>query len=353
MMEASEFDSLKKNIAENGLVEPIVIYEGQILDGRNRWLACKEVCVTPHFQDYTGDQPVSYVISKNLERRHLSKSQRAMLAVEFLPLLEEEARRRQLSGLIQNQDTVVEKIPQREMGKAREKAGEIVGASGRYVSDAKKIKSESPELADLILQGDMTVSEAKRQMNRDKKIEQIVENTVAPIEGVAKSMGRFPVIYADPPWRYDFSKSPSRDIENQYPTMTLEEICNLDVASLAHDDSVLFLWATSPKQKEALQVIESWGFEYKTQAVWVKDKMGMGYYFRQQHELLLVATKGNLPTCGSSGRVSSVIHSPRGVHSSKPDIVYEIIEQMYPDYRKVELFARQKTEGWVSWGNEV
>lgn len=100
----------------------------------------------------------------------------------------------------------------------------------------------------------------------------------------------YQVIYADPPWRYDFSKSNSREIENQYPTMTVEEICALDVPSSTN--SVLYLWATAPKLREALQVMDAWGFEYKSQMVWDKEILGMGYWFRGQHEILLVGTKG-------------------------------------------------------------
>ena len=100
---------------------------------------------------------------------------------------------------------------------------------------------------------------------------------------------------ADPPWRYEHAISTSREIENQYPTMSLHEICGLDVAKLATDDAILYVWATAPKLAECIQVIDAWRFSYRTSFVWVKDKLGMGYYTRSQHELLLVATRGNMP----------------------------------------------------------
>jgi N6-adenosine-specific RNA methylase IME4 len=115
---------------------------------------------------------------------------------------------------------------------------------------------------------------------------------------------------------------------------------------------VLYMWATSPKLEEALQVINAWGFSYRTNAVWVKDKIGMGYYFRQQHELLLIASKGTLPTPLPSLRVSSLIHAPRLKHSQKPDIVAETLEIWYPKIPKLELFCRSPREGWGVWGNE-
>lgn len=135
--------------------------------------------------------------------------------------------------------------------------------------------------------------------------------------------------------------------------MTLEEIQALPVVELASADCVLYLWATAPKLREALVVMDAWGFAYVTNAVWDKQKIGMGYYFRGQHELLLVGKRGSPKVPEPKVRVSSVIRSPRGEHSQKPSVVYEILEAMYPDARKLELFARSRRDGWHAWGNEV
>ncbi len=161
----------------------------------------------------------------------------------------------------------------------------------------------------------------------------------------------FSIIYADPPWQYDFSKSTSRAIESHYHTMSLQEICELPIPT--DSNAILFLWATNPKIREALQVIEAWGFEYRTNMVWVKDKIGMGYYVRGQHELLLISRKGKLPPPDEANRVSSVINAPRTKHSRKPDTVYGVIEKMYPGQRYIELFTTNKRQGWESWGNEA
>lgn len=162
----------------------------------------------------------------------------------------------------------------------------------------------------------------------------------------------YAVIEADPPWRYDFSRSDSRLVENQYPTLSVEEICALPVEEIATRDCVLFLWATSPKLPEAMRVMVAWGFEYKTCMVWVKDKIGMGYYARQRHEILLIGTRGNLPVPEPAHRPDSVIEAPRGKHSAKPDESYSVIERMYPGLPKVELFSRQPRNGWSAWGNQ-
>lgn len=165
---------------------------------------------------------------------------------------------------------------------------------------------------------------------------------------------RYPVIYADPPWRYEHVKTESRAIENQYPTMELEAICAMPVSSkVATDDAILFLWATSPKLAEAMRVIESWGFTYRTCMVWVKDKIGMGYYARQKHELLLIATRGNPPVPPPAARPVSVIEGAREKHSAKPLAFAYAIERMYPELPKVELFCRSPRTGWAVWGNQA
>lgn len=167
--------------------------------------------------------------------------------------------------------------------------------------------------------------------------------------------GIFDVIYADPPWEYEFSVSDSRAIDSHYPTMSLEDICakKTELENKLADDCVLFLWVPGPKLIEGLQVIESWGFEYKTDAVWIKDKIGMGYYFRKKHELLLLATKGNPQIPKPENRPEDVINSPRTEHSKKPEIVYEIIEKMFPNSNYLEMFSRLKRERWTSWGVDV
>ena len=185
------------------------------------------------------------------------------------------------------------------------------------------------------------------KVRREARIEALAEPE--PLDDI----GRYSVLYADPPWRYEHVETENRAIENQYPTMSLEDICALPVSEICTDAAVLFLWATSPKLFEAMRVIEAWGFTYRTCAVWVKDKIGMGYYYRQRHELLLVATLGQIPVPLPANRPDSVIEAPRGQHSAKPVLAAEQIERMYPELRKVELFCRSPREGWRAWGNQA
>lgn len=182
--------------------------------------------------------------------------------------------------------------------------------------------------------------------NAYKQTKQLTEEPKNPIplpEGV------FSVIYADPPWTYTHSflaGSPN----THYPTMETEQICELKVPS--HKDAVLFLWVTNPLLEDGLQVLNAWGFDYKTNIVWVKDRPGTGHYVRGQHELLLIGTKGNIGTPPTEARIASVIQIPKTEHSHKPEEVYSIIEAMYQG-PYLELFATQTREKWKSWGNEV
>lgn len=165
--------------------------------------------------------------------------------------------------------------------------------------------------------------------------------------------GPFAVVLADPPWRYEFSETDSRKLENQYETMDLPQIKALGETLPLEDDAVLFLWGTSPKLPEALAVMEAWGFTYVTCAVWVKPSIGAGYWFRQRHELLLVGKCGAPPVPLAKIRPDSVIEAARGKHSEKPQRVYELIEQMCPGLAKVELFGRGQRDGWVVWGDQA
>lgn len=163
--------------------------------------------------------------------------------------------------------------------------------------------------------------------------------------------GEFDVIYADPAWKYDVRPpTDERMISSHYREMSLEEICEIKVPS--HKDAILFLWCPKELIKQALKVIESWGFEYKTQFAWIKDKIGMGFWVRGQHEVLLIARRGDFPTPEPANRFSSVIAAPRTEHSKKPEIVYEMIEKMYPEGKYLELFARKVRKNWTGWGLE-
>ena len=174
-------------------------------------------------------------------------------------------------------------------------------------------------------------------------------------------MKKYSIIYADPPWQYKvYSKNGlGRSAESHYPTMELEDIQALPVGELADTDCILFMWTTIPLLKDCFSVMKAWGFEYKTVGfVWIKQNKksdslfwGMGHWTRANAEFCMLATKGR-PKRKSAG-VHQVIISHIEEHSKKPDIVRHKIIELVGDLPRVELFAREKADGWDAWGNEV
>ena len=245
-------------------------------------------------------------------------------------------------------------------------------ASGKSKKDTLKSAGISTsaaqryeEISDVEEKDFETYVDGKKKKNQPVSAKELVKNVLAPIRREAKinkiNAGNlelpsktYNIIYADPPWKYENPPNgdSSRSIENHYPTMELKEIRDLPVKKMSAPDSLLYLWATAPKLAECLEVMKSWGFEYRTNFVWVKDKIGMGYHARSQHELLLVGKRGEIPPPAVDDRVSSVIFADRGKHSEKPVEFAELIESFYPTLPKIELFARSPREGWEVWGNQ-
>lgn len=181
------------------------------------------------------------------------------------------------------------------------------------------------------------------------------------LEDPSPPKGKFEAIYCDIPWAYDvdLSNGATRSPENNYPVMNLEEIKRFEVVKqAAADNCVLFMWITAPKLNWMNEVLEAWGFEYKTNLIWDKIKPNMGHYSSVRHEILIIAGKGKAaPTCDgktiqSIDSVQSIEKSSR--HSEKPNHFREIIETLYPNKKYLEVFARGnlKRKNWIFWGNE-
>lgn len=167
---------------------------------------------------------------------------------------------------------------------------------------------------------------------------------------------KFGVILADPEWRFETWSEAGLDraADNHYPTSPADVILERPVAGIAADDCALFLWATVPMLPAALTVMKAWGFAYKSHFAWVKDgSPGTGYWNRNDHELLLVGTRGNIPCPAPGDNRSSVLRSQKAGHSEKPVAAYELIEAYFPTLPKIELNARARREGWEAWGLEA
>jgi len=240
------------------------------------------------------------------------------------------------------------------IGVPKSEALSLAGIDIRRANEAEKL-AELPETKFIKVIADKKAKDELTKTAVIKEIQNINRETKRqgiPIYQPSAFNGKYDVIYADPPWQHEFSDRGNRVAENHYPLMPLEDIKSLKIP--ADDNSVLLLWSTAPILEKAFQVIMAWGFSYRTCAVWDKEKIGTGFWFRGQHELLLVGVKGSFRAPEAKNRVSSVYRETRRQHSVKPDFYYEMIERMFPDRRYLELFARRKySEKWDVWGNQV
>jgi MT-A70 len=303
LVEGAEFDRLVADIIENGLLNPITRYQGQILDGRNRERACRAAGVEPRYVEFEGKDPAAFVLSQNLARRHLGPSERAMVAARMVNL-----------KWGQRADRVEGSID-------LSTAAKLVNVNEPSVKRAKVVLEHGiPELQEAVDRGRICrarrrkggkginpgtgrisgrcrrrqdISVVAKQPARKKRAAELAATTTAMPVGKR----RWPVILADPPSDFEvyaLDKQRSHPA-NHYPVMPLDEIKALPVAKLAFKDCVLFLWTTVPLLREAFEVLDAWGFEYKSGLVWDKENPGTGYWVRGQHELLLIATRGSPP----------------------------------------------------------
>jgi N6-adenosine-specific RNA methylase IME4/ParB-like chromosome segregation protein Spo0J len=372
LLEGKEFDDLVEDIRHHGCHEPIVLYRDQILDGRNRYRACMAARRADcRYEKYEGDDPLSYVISLNLKRRHLSESQRAMVAAKLATLAHGQRQTGKFAGVpTQQEAAALLNVGERSVRHAADVrdhgAPELVQAVERgaiSVSAAADIATAPiEEQREIVARGEDEILRMARDI-RARKTEERRAGRIARIAAISNANSplpqdrKYPVILADPPWFFEtYTRDEASHRAPNYPTMKLEEICALPVRDLATETAILFLWTTSAHLYLSFQVIEAWGFAYSTDAVWEKTDCapGLGHIFRQQHETLLTARRGDFPPPPPSMRPSSVIKSPRREHSRKPDEAYALIERMYPDLPKIELFARGEARpGWAVWGNQA
>ena len=165
---------------------------------------------------------------------------------------------------------------------------------------------------------------------------------------------KYDIIYADPPWSYDNRMIDKTKVTDHYPTMTNDELCALPVGKIAEEDSLLFMWATSPNLQQAIWLGNIWGFEYKTVAfVWDKQSPVYGNYTLSQCEICLVFKRGNIPQPRGRTNARQFLSCKRGKHSEKPWQIRDAITSMFPKQSKIELFARHHFPGWDAWGNDV
>lgn len=222
----------------------------------------------------------------------------------------------------------------------------------RYGKDAEKWnQDELIEWVEHCEENSLTVEQFDAALKKAPIVPPSNDEPCCTTDDLAKlaAGSKFGCIYADPPWNYG-NQGTRAATDNHYATMTIDDIAALPVAELAADECHLHLWTTNGFLREALGLVETWGFEFKSTFVWVKPQLGIGNYWRCSHEIMLLGVKGGL-TFPPSG-VKSWIEADRTKHSAKPESIRELIEQMSPGPR-IELFGRKTSPGWTVWGNEV
>jgi N6-adenosine-specific RNA methylase IME4/ParB-like chromosome segregation protein Spo0J len=349
MMSINAHKDLVADIKKNGLLHPLITHEGKIIDGRNRWLACQELGISPRMEELPeGVNPLDYVVSTNYNRRHLSESQRALAAARIITHdIERDTAKstfKVTSAAVKNAETVLAKGVS-GLVDAVEQDQIPVGLAAKIAGLPDEVQEEALTLKVKDLRGIV------KKQDRIKKSVKLAKATKLASEKLGSKL--YPVIYADPPWQFETwsENGMDRSADNHYDTMSTASIQEMSVPST--DNAVLYLWATVPMLPAALKVMESWGFTYRSQFVWVKDRMGTGYWNRNRHELLLIGVKGNMPAPDPENRTDSVFSDPVAEHSVKPDSVREMIAEAFPSLPKIELFARKTADGWDSHGAEI
>jgi N6-adenosine-specific RNA methylase IME4 len=200
-----------------------------------------------------------------------------------------------------------------------------------------------------------TQPDAKTLAKRERRAEREAALATATIKA-AESLGQklYGVLYVDPPWDFlvrSRATGMDRHAANHYPVMQLAEIAALPMP--AAPDCVLFLWAPVAQNDNAMRLLDHWEFKYRSMHIWTKPNLGTGYWGRENAELLLIATRGTVPAPAPGEQSPYAIEAPRGTPSEKPEVFVEMIERLYPNVPKLEMFARKPRAGWDVWGNEV
>lgn len=359
MMSDAELDDLAADIRAHGQHRPIIVWEGSILDGRNRFEACKRAGVTPQLLPWRPgtptESPTQWVLSENLHRRHLTVDQRALIALEAQALFvaEAKARQRAAGGDRRQAKQEPERLPPRGGKRSPTSAAQAAtaaGVSARSVERARRVQLAKPEILEQVRKGELTLKQAEKVVAKGERLREVLE--------YQPPTGKYSVIVADPPWRYDDTLDGS-DLARgglDYPTMSVEEICAMRVGeNLATKDCALWLWTTNAflLDGSAARVVREWGFEAKALLTWRKDRMGAGRYLRNQTEHAILAIKGRPVVAGES--VPTVFDAPRRGHSVKPEEAFTLFEKVTPAAAsaRLELFARKPRKGWLASGSEV
>lgn len=362
LMQGREFDELVADVKANGLREPIWTYDGKILDGRNRWRACEAAGLSHRpMRQYEGDDPVSFVVSLNLHRRHLDESQRAMVADRLANL-----------GNGQRAD-LVEGLP---IGRA----AELLNVGERSVARAREVRQQgAPELIEAVEQGKVSVSaaadvavlpkaeqreivargedeilQAAKRIRAERAESVREQNDAKRRESVSlpPPAGEYRTIVIDPPWPIEINDRDVRpgQVGMHYPTMSLEEIEALQIP--AADGCIAFVWTTQKFLPATFEIARAWGLNYLFTMVWHKPGGPQPFNLPQYNcEFIVVARKGGVPFLDTK-QFFTCFNAPRREHSRKPDEFYDLVRRVTAEPR-IDIFSREARDGFDQFGNET
>lgn len=383
MLSDIELNELGEDIATRGQENPIWIYQGQIIDGRNREEACFRAGIIPRFKAYLGDDPLGFVLSLNLRRRHLTESQRAMVAAKIVDwergmnkatagsanLPTREAARR----LSISERAVVSAKRIREHGSVA--LIEAIDAGLIKVSTGAEISYLERQAQDEAIRAEEKQIAARAKELRNRRLE-INRTSRTNMINLIAQQGRitsgempraaFPLGYCDFPWEQEaWSNETGQDKGLMYPSMTVDEgmrLCAGDKSPFTRD-AKLYFWTTTNRFRDAIRIIEAWGFAYVTAVTWDKVDIGMGREVRDRTEHLLICKRGEFPGIDLyTAKPPSLYTEKKTQHSRKPVWFAEEIERLHPTMRKLELFQRREslaesdirlTGQWHFWGFEA
>ena len=337
--------ALARSIEDVGLLHPVVVTpEGKLIAGARRIAAFNLLGRdTIPIRVIDIDKMVRGELAENVARKDFSPSEAVAIA---------EAVKRHVATPVGRPNGNGGNLPPLK-GKTRDKVAVFTGMSPRTLDKAtalvKAAKAEPDKYAKLVSDMDRSgrVNGPYKRLLVARKTQDIRKETPG-----LPNKGPYRVIVADPPWPYDVrQEDPSHRGTYNYPQMSIAAICALDVASIAHDDSVLFLWSTNHHLREAFAVLDAWGFQYKTNITWAKDRMGTGHWLRGQTEQCLLAVRGN-PTI-EVGMYGTLIQGKVRAHSQKPESFYAFVEGYVAAPRYAELFSRQQRKNWDGHGDDA
>ena len=365
-----EYKQLENNCIAEGIREKILIWNGFIIDGHNRYeISLKwdlEIQTeTKHFQDEEAVK--EWMILNQFGRRNLSNYQRSVLALQLEEVFSKKAKENQ--AIQYKGSSLLAKLPKVKTINTREELSKVAQVGERTLGMVKKIQAQaSEEVKAKLSTGEVSINAAYQEIKKEENKKLLLEKKELykiRVENKTEDQFKidikntnetFRVIYADPAWSYNDKQDTPQlgGAAKHYDTMTINELCKLPVNNISEKNSILFLWVTSPLLEDAFQVVNAWGFKYKTSFIWNKVKHNMGHYNSVRHEILLVCTKGSC-TPDNKKLYNSVQSIERNNnHSEKPIEFINIIDDLYNYGNKLEMFCRTiKKENWYGWGNEL